>query len=133
MSETHAPIAAQQQARELAARYIALWNEPDAARRARLLQALWHEHGSYRDPMMQAEGHAQIETLIAAVQQRFPSFRFALAEGSADGHADRLRFSWQLGPAGAQPAPIRGTDFAIVQAGRLLHVTGFIDALPEAA
>lgn len=131
MSE--APTPAQQQAQQLAQRYIALWNEPDAQRRNHLLQALWHEEGRYMDPMMQASGHAQIDALITAVQQRFPGFRFTLAEGSADGHADRLRFSWHLGPAGAQPAPIRGTDFATLHGGRLLEVTGFIDALPEAA
>lgn len=116
----------------LARRYVDLWNEPDADRRRALLRALWTEDGSYVDPMMQASGHEQIDTLIRAVQQRFPDFRFALAEGSADGHGDRLRFSWHLGPDGAE-APIKGTDFATLKDGRLQAVSGFIDALPEGA
>lgn len=118
-------------ARQLAERYIALWNETDAPRRRQLLQALWAEDGSYVDPMMQAQGHGQIEGLIAAVQQRFPDFRFRLAEGSADGHGDRLRFSWHLGPAGVE-APIKGTDFATLRGDRLQAVSGFLDVLPEA-
>lgn len=118
-------------ARQLAERYIALWNETDATRRRQLLQALWTEDGSYVDPMMQARGHGQIDGPIAAVQQRFPDFRFRLAEGSADGHGDQLRFSWHLGPAGVE-APIKGTDFATLNGGRLQTVSGFIDALPEA-
>ena len=118
-------------ARQLAERYIALWNETDPTRRRQLLQALWTEDGSYVDPMMQARGHGQIDGLIAAVQQRFPDFRFRLVEGSADGHGDQLRFSWHLGPAGVE-APIKGTDFATLRGGRLQAVSGFIDELPEA-
>src|SRR5882757_7348248 len=77
----------------IADRYIAIWNETDPERRRALLARTWSEGGSYRDPLMQAEGHDQIGALVEAVHARFPGFRFALT-GKADGYGDRIRFSW---------------------------------------
>lgn len=77
------------------------------------------------------EGHEQINSLVEAVQSRFPGFRFALI-GAADGYGDNLRFSWGLGPENGE-ALIKGTDFAELQGGKLKSVRGFIDLLPEAA
>ena len=52
--------------------------------------------------------------------------------GAVDGHNDRLRFSWALGPEGGEPLA-RGTDFALLSAdGRLRSVTGFLDQMPTA-
>jgi len=51
-----------------------------------------------------------------------------------DGFADRLRFSWELYPPGADAPLVAGTDFATVAAdGRLWAVTGFLDLMPSAA
>jgi hypothetical protein len=112
----------------IADRYIALWNETDAGRRQDLLVKLWSEDGTYIDPLMQGSGHSQIDALISAVHQRFPDFRFALI-GQPDGYGDQVRFSWQLGPEGAD-GPIKGTDFATLDDGRLKHVVGFLDQVP---
>ena len=46
--------------------------------------------------------------------------------GPPTGYADRLRFSWALGPA-SEADMIKGTDFAVVEGGRLRSVTGFLD------
>ncbi|MBX6743953.1 MAG: nuclear transport factor 2 family protein [Acetobacteraceae bacterium] len=109
--------------------YIASWNESDPARRRALVARTFTEGATYLDPMMQGEGHAGIEAMIAAVQDRFPGLRFRLA-GKVDSHHDRLRFSWELAPPkGAALA--RGTDFGVVAAdGRLQSVTGFLDMVP---
>jgi hypothetical protein len=115
----------------IADRYIALWNETNASRRRALLADLWTEDGTYIDPLMQGSGHSQIDALISAVHQRFPGFRFSLI-GQPDGHGSNIRFSWQLGPEGADE-PIKGTDFATLDNGRLKHVTGFLDQVPAAA
>lgn len=114
----------------LATRYIALWNETDPERRLALLTQYWTEDSIYADPLMQAVGHDQIAALIAAVQARFPGFRFAL-DGGADGHGDHLRFSWTLGPEGGE-AIVRGTDFARLEEARFKTVTGFLDTVPAA-
>ena len=118
-------------ATQLAHNYIAVWNETDSARRRALLAEGWAGDAGYVDPMAQAEGHEQISGMIDAVQRRFPGFRFAL-DGKVDSHGDRVRFSWTLGPD-SEPDMIRGTDFAIVEHGRLKSITGFLDRVPASA
>jgi hypothetical protein len=115
----------------IADRYIALWNETSPQRRRTLMAALWTETGTYTDPLMQGEGHDQIDALIAGVQGQFPGFRFALV-GQPDGHGNQVRFSWELGPEGGE-APIKGTDFGTLEDGRLSRVVGFLDQVPAAA
>ncbi len=113
---------------EIATRYIEAWNEPDAARRGRLIAQAWAEDAQYLDPMMAGEGHGGIDAMIAGVQQQFPDHRFVLA-GVPDGHKDRVRFSWTLCTVNGVAAA-RGTDFGILAAdGRLSSVTGFLDAV----
>ena len=118
-------------AARVAEHYIAVWNETDAERRLRLLETHWTEDARYVDPLAQASGRTQISALVSGVQQRFPGFRFAL-KGQPDAHGDRLRFSWTLGPSGAEDL-IEGTDFAQLEAGRLQSVTGFLDKVPVGA
>ena len=115
----------------VAEHYIAVWNETDAERRLELLETHWTEDARYVDPLAQARGRPQISALVGGVQQRFPGFRFAL-KGQPDAHGDRLRFSWTLGPSGAEDL-IEGTDFAQLEAGRLQSVTGFLDKVPVGA
>lgn len=118
-------------ANHIAQNYIDTWNETDAAQRKALMQAAWLPSARYMDPLMQGEGQEQIEGLVAAVQERFPGWRFALI-GSADQHGDYVRFSWMLGPVDAD-GPIKGTDFATLDNGRFSHVVGFLDQVPEGA
>jgi hypothetical protein len=118
-------------AASIATRYIALWNETDPGRRKALMSDLWTEVGTYRDPLMQGDGHDQIDALIVGVHGQFPGFRFALV-GQPDGYGDQVRFSWQLGLEGSD-GPIKGTDFATLENGRLKSVVGFLDQVPAAA
>lgn len=115
---------------KIAQQYIAAWNETDSERRRALISQTWSEDATYVDPLMAGRGHAEVNALMAGVQQRFPDFRFVLI-GKPEGVADRVRFSWGLGPDGAD-APIKGTDFVEVEDGRLKSVTGFLDQVPAA-
>ncbi|PVE21735.1 polyketide cyclase [Microvirga sp. KLBC 81] len=118
-------------AASIANRYIALWNEANPQRRKALMADLWNETGTYVDPLMQGRGHDQIDALIAGVHGQFPGFRFALL-GRPDVYGNQVRFSWQLGPEGSD-GPIKGTDFATLENGRLASVIGFLDQVPAAA
>jgi hypothetical protein len=111
--------------------YIAAWNETDAGRRGKLVEAAFTADAHFEDPVMQGAGRTEIAALIGGVHERFPGFRFAL-KGEPNGFADKLRFSWTLGPDGVE-APIEGTDICIVEGGRLKSVTGFLDKVPAAA
>ncbi|SPK73281.1 protein of unknown function [Cupriavidus taiwanensis] len=83
----------------LADRYLAAWNETDAARRRELIAAAWTETACYVDPLMRGDGHAGIDAMIAAAQAKFPGFRFTRVS-PVDAHGEHLRFTWELGPAG---------------------------------
>jgi SnoaL-like domain len=113
----------------LAAGYIRAWNERDPAARRATVGELWAADGRYTDPLIDVQGVAAIDSAIAAAQEQFPGFEFRLT-GTVDGHHSQCRFSWELGPAGAQ-APVAGSDVAVVGAdGRLQAVLGFLDRVP---
>ena len=111
----------------IADRYLAVWNErDDITRRARIAQ-LFAANATYADPMMRGSGVEGIDVMIKAAQQQFPGHRFSL-HGTPDGHHDVVRFSWTLGLDGAAPVA-KGSDVAWVdERGRLLRVSGFLDA-----
>ena len=115
----------------IASSYIALWNERTPSRRREMLATSWTADASYVDPLMRGDGHDGVDALIAGVQERFPDFRFTLI-GQPNGYGDHLRFSWGLGPDGAD-GPIKGTDFAVLKDGRIRSITGFLDQVPAGA
>ena len=113
-------------ASSIADRYLATWNEPDAARRHALVAELWSPQGRYADPLMSGEGHAGIACMIEAARAQLPGLRFT-PRGEADGHGAFARFSWSLGPVGGAPVA-GGTDVVRLDAdGRLAEVIGFLD------
>jgi len=110
----------------IADRYIATWNEADAARRAALIAQHWSEDATYVDPMARVAGAAALCGLIGEVHKRYPGHGFARV-GKVDAHGSHLRFTWALAPAGG-PAAAIGTDFAtLTEDGRLAAVVGFLD------
>lgn len=113
---------------DLIDRYIAMWNETDAARRQALIARVWTENASYLDPVMQGDGRSGIDAMVQGVQQRFPGHRFRRTS-AVDAHHDRLRFCWELAPE-AGPALVKGTDIGVVTGDRLAAITGFFDAAP---
>ncbi len=119
------------EAMEIASNYIATWNATDTAERERLLADHWTRDASYVDPLMAAGSAAELSGMIGAVHDRFPGFRFSLI-GKPDGHNDWIRFSWGLGPEGADPI-IEGSDVVCVDSGRMKSVVGFLDKVPATA
>jgi hypothetical protein len=117
---------------DLAQRYIDAWNETDASARRAAVDQLYTADAKYVDPMAVADGREAITTMIGAIQEQFPDFRFRLA-GPVDGHHNQARFGWELGPAGS-PAPVVGFDVAVSDAsGRIQTVLGFLDRVPATA
>ena len=114
----------------LAGQYIAAWNETDPSARRALIEEIWAEDGRYVDPLAEVTGRDQIDAVIAAAQAQFAGMTFRLA-GPVDAHHDQARFTWQLGPDGAD-AVVVGFDVAQRNAdGRLALVLGFLDKVPS--
>lgn len=109
--------------------YIATWNETDPARRRALVDQVWTDDARYVDPLADAGGKEAIDATIAAVQQQFAGLVFRLG-GPVDAHHDIARFTWELGPAGAEPIVV-GFDVAVLaEDGRIRTVHGFLDKVP---
>ena len=110
-------------------RYIASWNQTDPQLRRKLVDEVWAQDATYIDPLAEAHGRDAIDATIAAVQAQFPGLTFTLLD-SVDTHHQQARFSWGLGPEGAEPLAI-GFDVAVADSeGRLTSVLGFLDKVP---
>jgi hypothetical protein len=111
-------------------RYFECWNETDPAARRKLIDDAWTADASYIDPLGEARGRDAIDATIGAVQQQFPGFVFTLA-GPADAHHRQARFTWSLGPEGAEPL-ILGFDVAVAdEQNKIVSVLGFLDKVPS--
>jgi hypothetical protein len=110
-------------------RYIAMWNALDTEDRRDLIAGAWAESGRYIDPLMEGQGHAGIDAMVAGVQARFPGHRFRRTS-EVDAHNGRVRFGWELAAEGEAPL-VRGVDFGVLaDDGRLQSITGFLDQVP---
>jgi SnoaL-like protein len=109
--------------------YLDAWNATDPAERAQLLDRVVSEDVRYVDPMADVTGRDALGGLIGAVQLQFPGMPLRLVSGP-DAHHDVVRFSWGLGPAGAEPIVV-GTDSVVVaEDGRIALVLGYLDKVP---
>ncbi|WP_433384223.1 nuclear transport factor 2 family protein [Micromonospora sp. KLBMP9576] len=113
----------------LVQRYLAAWNEPDAAARQAVLAEVIAEDAVYTDPLVSVRGRDGLDAAIAAVQGQFGGLVFSFG-GAIEAHHDIARFVWHLGPAGGQPVVI-GFDVVVVgDDGRISQVLGFLDKVP---
>ncbi|WP_440099952.1 nuclear transport factor 2 family protein [Streptosporangium sp. H16] len=114
---------------ELVQGYLTAWNETDAAARRAVLAEVFAEDAIYTDPLVSVKGRDGLDATIAAVQGRFGGLVFSLGD-AVDAHHDIARFTWHLGPEGAEPIVI-GFDVAVIgDDGRISQVLGFLDKVP---
>jgi hypothetical protein len=116
MTETHPFVEiSSQSTAELAEKYIALWNEPGADQRRRMIAALWTEDGRHilqppeeirgiaarpglaMTAILEARGYEQIEARAASVYEHWVgseglSFR---ARDDAERLGDVVKFHWE--------------------------------------
>jgi len=104
--------------------YLQTWNETDATTRGELIDRALGADLWYRDPMLEADGLAAYDGMIAAVQSQFPGLVMRRTS-AVDAHRDVIRFNWALGVPGEAPA-FAGLDVAKVDAdGKLHRIIGF--------
>lgn len=113
-------------------RYFAMWNEPDADRRAGYVARAWAEDGRYLDPALQAEGHEALGQMVEGVHAQFPGCRLRQV-GAIDMHHNTIRFGWELVDA-EQSVVVAGIDVGVLAPdGRLQSITGFFGDLERDA
>jgi hypothetical protein len=115
MSESTSPETRTKAAEELADRYLALWNEPDADRRRRMIAELWTEDGSHilQPPqeireiaaspglgmaaILDARGYEEIEARVASAYEHWVAAEGLSFRGRDDAErlGDVVKFHWE--------------------------------------
>jgi hypothetical protein len=114
---------------ELIDNYCAVWSEPDAAARARMLDAVWSQGASYTDPTVIAESEQALLAHIAGVHERRPGAKVERTS-AVDLHHGLARFAWRA--LGADGAVLReGIDVAFISGDgcRIERIIGFFGPL----
>ncbi len=135
-------------AAELAEKYLALWNEPDADRRRRTIAELWTEDGRHilqppqeiRDiaaqpgialtATLEARGHEAIEARAASVYEHWVASEGLSFRGRDDVErlADVVKFHWEAVGKDGEVFAV-GLDFLVLAAnGRIERDYTFVVA-----
>ena len=110
-------------------KYLAAWNEAEAASRQTLLEQCWADGAVYVDPNVELTGREALMRHISKVQAARPGARLEFMSG-IDVHHNVVRFLWRL----VRPDGTCGDtsiDFGeIGPDGRLIKMVGFFGAAP---
>jgi hypothetical protein len=137
-----------EQAQQLADRYFALWNEPDADRRRRMIADLWTDDGRHvlQPPqeireiaaqpgigltaVLEARGYEQIEARVASAYEHWVgseglSFR---GRDDADRLGDVVKFHWEGVDKGGELFAVGLTFVVLAADGRIERDYTFVVA-----
>ena len=107
----------------LVARYIAVWNEPDGARRRERVAELWGETGQSLQRVLDPRGIEAITARIAASHDKWVAgrnFEFRVS-GVPQQHHDVVLCNWAMGPRGGAEVVSLGLSFLLLDAQGTLH------------
>jgi len=108
---------------DLVTRYIAVWNEPDAARRRERVAELWGEHGQSLQRVLDPRGIDAITARIATSYDKWVAgrdFEFRLS-GTPQAHHDAVLCNWAMGPRGGAEVVSLGLSFLLLDGHGTLH------------
>jgi hypothetical protein len=114
----------------LAARYVAVWNEPDAAARDAAATGLWSADARACTAVNEYIGLDAIKRRVAAAYEKFVAGQGLVFRplGAAEAHHDGVRIRWEMLPAAAGDAVPGGVQFLLLDTdGRVRSDYQFID------
>ncbi len=114
---------------DLIDRYCAVWNDPSADQRARLLAGVWAIGATYTDPTVHAPSAEALLAHIATVLARRPGAR-VVRTSAVDVHHGIARFAWHVVQADGTALP-DGIDIAELSSDgtRIERIVGFFGPL----
>lgn len=116
---------------KFADRYVALWNEPDAAKRKLEIAALWVDEGEHYVEARKFVGIDALERRVADAHNEFVrdgGNRFRAVPG-ARREGDVVTFYWEMLPAEGDAVLGKGLEFMIVTAtGQIIQDYQFYPA-----
>ncbi|MFC6083258.1 hypothetical protein [Sphaerisporangium aureirubrum] len=124
--------------KELVARYVAVWHEPDPELRRKAIAELWTEDGVHLlqppkeireaaaalgvTPVLRARGHEDLQTRVTRSYEEFVApgeFRFRPRDDAAR-LGDAVKFTWEMVPtAGGPPAGVGVEVLLLAEDGRI--------------
>jgi len=131
---------------ELAGRYVAVWNEPDAEPRRKAIHDLWTEDGAHilQPPQeirtlaaglgftstLEARGHDALEVRVTRAYEEFVApgkFAFKLRD-NADRLGNVVKFNWEMVPSsGGEVAGVGLEILVLDEHGRIVTDYQFIE------
>ena len=122
--------ATQSKTTEIVDSYLASLTEPNAGRRAALMEKAWTPNARYVDPNHDLVGYAAFSGAIDGVVSGFPGFQFRRTT-ALDAQHEYVRFGWEfVGPDGT--AVQSGLDVGqLAPDGRLQTIVGFHGTSPR--
>jgi len=148
MSEgIHFPEPRAKAAEQLAGRYMALWNEPDADRRRRMIVELWTEDGSQilQPPRemreiaasrgiglaatLEARGHSELEARATASYEHWVGSEGLSFRGRDDAErlGDVVKFQWDAVTNDGKTAAVGLNVLFLAADGRIERNYTFVD------
>jgi hypothetical protein len=133
--------------KELAGRYVAVWNEPDAERRRKAITELWTEDGVHLlqppqevreaaaglgvTPILQARGHDELEVRVTRSYEEFiaPGEFVSRPRANAARLGNVVKFNWEMVPiSGGEPVGVGLEILVLDDDGRIRMDYMFIEA-----
>jgi hypothetical protein len=115
---------------EFTARYVGLWNEPDATTRAAAVAWLWSAEARMCTGANEYVGLDAITQRVATAYEKFVRGQDCMFRqlGSTEAHHDGVRIRWEMVPASGGSAVSGGTQFLLLDPdGRVRSDHQFID------
>jgi len=103
---------------DLAARYVAVWNETDADARRTAIASLWRPDGAHFVKEREARGYAALEQRVLGSHEknvRDNGNRFR-ARPDAQRLRDVVIFTWEMVPAASDTVLAVGREFLVLDA-----------------
>jgi hypothetical protein len=118
-------------AQELADRYVAVWNETDAAVRRKSIAELWTPKGQHYARTLEAQGYDELEKRVAGSHEKnvqAGGYRFR-AKRNAQALRDVVTFGWEMLPASGGDVAASGSIVLVLDdQGRISTDYQFIEA-----
>jgi hypothetical protein len=115
---------------ELAARYVAVWNEPDETARDAAVARLWSAGARAYTAADEYDGLEAITRRVTAAHEKFVAGQgYAFRSlGPAQSHHDGVRIRWEMVPAAGGDPVSGGVQFLLLDPGRRVRADyQFID------
>jgi hypothetical protein len=114
----------------LAARYIEMWNEPDAGKRSAIVRELFAAEAVHYTPTREFHGLERMDARVTEGYEQFvkPGANIFRPVAGANGHHGAVRFQWEMVELATGRVIGRGCDFLLMdEHGRILSDHQFID------